>query len=141
MAGSSLTSSTDAGLSSAYGLAAGQVNPGYTSGAGNTSLETVSRSLDVVSAAVDSGSLTLLRCVCVCFLFFLSVFISGGISCISKFLLCCFSGSSAHVGSADAAIQHTSESDPVTASLPSNASAPEVHSAVSTEPTKVSNVF
>lgn len=62
MAGSSLTSSSDAGLSGAYGLTAGQVNPGYTSGAGNAGFEAVSRPLDVASGAIESGSAALLRC-------------------------------------------------------------------------------
>ncbi|KAL5862252.1 hypothetical protein ACOSQ3_003532 [Xanthoceras sorbifolium] len=108
MAAGSLTSSGDAGLSGAYGLAAGQVNPGYTSGAGNTGFETVSRPLDVASGAIESGSAALL------------------------------SASSAQIGAADGVTQHNSESDSVNASFPSTAPAPEVHPVSSNESAKVS---
>ncbi|KAK2650679.1 hypothetical protein Ddye_018168 [Dipteronia dyeriana] len=108
MASSSLTSSSDTGLSGAYGLAPGQVNPGYTSGAGNTGFEAVSRPLDVATGAIESGSAALL------------------------------SASSAQIVAADGVVQHTSESESIGGSFPSTASSPEVHPVTSNEPTKVS---
>lgn len=61
-AGSS-TSSSDAGLTGAYGgSVSGQLNAGYPSGPGNTGLEAVSRPLDVGPEASESNSAALLRC-------------------------------------------------------------------------------
>lgn len=52
------TSSASAGLASVYGSTSGQLNPGYSSGPGNTGFEAVSRPLD---DALESNSALQLR--------------------------------------------------------------------------------
>lgn len=51
-------SSGSAGLASVYGSTSGQLNPGYSSGPGNTGFEAVSRPLD---DALESNSALQLR--------------------------------------------------------------------------------
>ncbi|KAJ4727200.1 putative Ccr4-not transcription complex [Melia azedarach] len=102
----SLTSSADAVQTGAYGLAAGQVNQGYSSSAGNPGFEAVSRPMDAASGAIESSSAGLL------------------------------SSSLVHIGASDGGIQHNSENDSVNTVFTSTTAAPELHSVDSTEPVK-----
>ncbi|XP_044493750.1 CCR4-NOT transcription complex subunit 1-like [Mangifera indica] len=99
-----LTSSGDSSLNGAYGLAAGQVNPGYSAIAGNTEFEAGSRSSDVSSGSIETSSAALL------------------------------SVSSANNVTADSGgIQHNSENNSVCASFTPTSPAPELLSVDSTE--------
>lgn len=68
-------SSGGTGLTGAYGSASGQLNPGYSSSAGSTGFEAVSRAQDEL---MESNSAMHLRCVIyfmyICFFYFLFFF-------------------------------------------------------------------
>lgn len=128
MSAGSLTSSGDAAQASAYGLAGGQGNQGYSSSAGSTGFDAVSRPSDVASGTTESTSAGFLR-------WFMPAL---GFINFLKFLhfciqhsLCVFSTSLVHIGAADGGILHNSESESV------NAAATELYAADSTEPVKV----
>ncbi|GAY41902.1 hypothetical protein CUMW_062890 [Citrus unshiu] len=87
MSAGSLTSSGDAAQASAYGLAGGQGNQGYSSSAGSTGFDAVSRPSDVASGTTESTS--------------------------AGFL----STSLVHIGAADGGILHNSESESVNAAF------------------------
>lgn len=132
MSAGSLTSSGDAAQASAYGLAGGQGNQGYSSSAGSTGFDAVSRPLDVASGTTESTSAGFLR------LFMPAL----GFINFLKFLhfciqhsLCVFSTSLVHIGAADGGILHNSESESVNAAF--TPAATELYAADSTEPVKV----